>query len=737
MKKEFKITGMTCAACSARVERVTMKIDGVTSATVNLVAGRLAADIKNEALTNEIISAVNRAGFGIEPLKSQGSDDYDKSKKIKNMWLRFISSAVFALPLFYIAMGPMWGLPLPNALSPQAFPLRYAVIQLMLTLPIVALGYKFYTLGFKNLVKLSPNMDSLIALGSTAALGYSIYSLILIAGGDAHAVHGLYFESAGIILTLITLGKTLEAVSMGRTSEAIRSLLALVPKTALVIRDGEEREIPLEDIIVGDIIHIKPGAKIPVDGVVISGESAVDEAMLTGESIPCDKTEGDKVFAATINKNGSFLMRAEKLGRDTAISAIITLVENAQTNKAPIARVADKVAGVFVPIVCGIALLSFIIWLLAGEGFEFSLTVMISVLVIACPCALGLATPTAIMVGTGKGATKGILIKSGEALETAHKINAVVLDKTGTITLGAPQVTDIIPSVGTTSAELLSIAAAIEVNSEHPLAKAVVKKAKNEGLEFGSATAFSSVGGKGIKATIGNISYIAGNAKFIEENGISLNEYSSHESLTLSGKTPIIVATENKILGAIGVADALKPTSAQAIADMREMGIKTIMLTGDNKKTANAIGKTVGVDEIIAEVLPEQKAQKVAELQNAGYTVAMIGDGINDAPALTQADVGLAIGSGTDVAIESADVVLMHSDLNSAVDAIRLSRHTIRIIKQNLFWAFAYNTLGIPIAAGILYAFGGPLLSPMIGAAAMSLSSVSVLSNALRLKRIK
>ena len=736
MKKEFKITGMTCAACSARVERVTSKIDGVISASVNLVAGRLTVETDKKDLSAEIIAAVTKAGFGIEKLSNKAEDTYDKGDRIKYMKRRFILSAVFALPLLIVAMGPMWGMPMPSVLSPDTAPLNYGLLQLFLTLPIVVIGYKFYTVGFKNLLKLSPNMDSLIALGSAAALGYSIYSLYLIYNGDTHAVHGLYFESAGVILTLITLGKTLEAVSMGKTGEAIRKLLAMVPKTAVVVRDGVDMEIPLEEIVVGDILRIRPGDKLPVDGIVIEGESAVDESMLTGEALPVDKAEGDRVFAATINKNGSLLMRAEKLGRDTAISSIIALVENAQSAKAPIARVADKVAGVFVPIVCGIALLSFIIWMLAGEGFEFSLTVMISVLVIACPCALGLATPTAIMVGTGKGATKGILIKSGEALETAHKISAVVLDKTGTITKGSPQVTDVVSLCDMTDTEILSLAASLEKGSEHPIASAIVKKAEESGIDLLPTAGFQSFGGKGVTGEIKGIPFLLGNPRLMEEQGISIAG-SLHRDLTEEGKTPILLASAGRALGVLAVADEIKSTSAEAIKLLHGMDIKTYMLTGDNQRTAEWVAGLTGIDEVIAEVLPEDKAKFVEKLKAEGYTVAMVGDGINDAPALSTADVGIAIGSGTDVAMESADIVLMKSDLLAVADAVRLSKSTMRIIKQNLFWAFGYNTLGIPVAAGLLYAFGGPLLSPMIGAAAMSLSSVSVLSNALRLRRFK
>lgn len=735
MKKEFKITGMTCAACSARVERVTSKIEGVSSATVNLVAGRLTVEINKKELIEAIINAVTKAGFGIEPLRNN-EDTYDKHDRIKALRRRFVLSAVFALPLLIVAMGPMWGMPLPDIISPRLNPLNYGLLQLILTLPIVALGYKFYTVGFKNIVKLSPNMDSLIALGSAAALGYSAYSLLLIGSGNVHAVHGLYFESAGVILTLITLGKTLEAVSMGKTGEAIRKLLSMVPKTAIVVRDGVDVEIPLEEIVVGDILRIRPGDKLPVDGVVVEGESAVDESMLTGEALPIDKTEGDKVFAATINKNGSFLMKAEKLGRDTAISSIIALVENAQSAKAPIARIADKVAGIFVPIVCGIALLSFIIWMIAGEGFEFSLTVMISVLVIACPCALGLATPTAIMVGTGKGATKGILIKSGEALETAHKISAVVFDKTGTITKGSPQVTDVISLCDLTEDEILSLAAALEKGSEHPIASAIIEKAETSEVEILTTDSFSSFGGKGVSGEIKGVPFLLGNPRFLEERGVAI-ENSPHPNLTEKGKTPILLASRGKLLGVIGVADEIKSTSAEAIAQLHKMGIKTYMLTGDNQRTAEWVAGLTGIDEVISEVLPEDKAEFVEKLKRDGHTVAMVGDGINDAPALSVADVGIAIGSGTDVAMESADIVLMKSDLLAVADAVRLSKRTMRIIKQNLFWAFGYNTLGIPVAAGLLYALGGPLLSPMIGAAAMSLSSVSVLSNALRLRRFK
>lgn len=735
MKKEFKITGMTCAACSARVERVTGKIEGVSSASVNLVAGRLTVETDKKDLSHEIMAAVTKAGFGIEPLR-RNEDTYDKSARIKALKRRFILSAVFALPLLIVAMGPMWGMSMPSVISPTSNPFDYGLLQLILTLPIVALGYEFYTVGFKNIVKLTPNMDSLIALGSAAALGYSIYSLFLIWYGNHHAVHGLYFESAGVILTLITLGKTLEAVSMGKTGDAIRKLLSMVPKTAIVVRDGKDMEIPLEQIAVGDILRIRPGDKIPVDGEVIEGESAVDESMLTGESLPVDKSAEDKVFAATINKNGSFLMKAQKLGRDTVISSIITLVENAQSAKAPIARIADKVAGIFVPIVCSIALLSFAIWMLAGQSFEFSLTILISVLVIACPCALGLATPTAIMVGTGKGATNGILIKSGEALESAHKISAVVLDKTGTITKGEPQVTDIISLCDLGSNEILSLAASLEKGSEHPIASAVVRKAEQLKIDILPTDSFDSFGGKGVAGEIKGVPFLIGNPRFLEENGVSL-ESAHQNSLTNEGKTPILLASMGKLLGIIGVADEIKPTSAEAIEKLHKMGIKTYMLTGDNRKTAEWVANLTGIDEIIAEVLPEDKAKFVEKLKAEGHTVAMVGDGINDAPALTVADVGIAIGSGTDVAMESSDIVLMKSDLSAVADAVRLSKKTMRIIKQNLFWAFGYNTLGIPVAAGLLYAFGGPLLSPMIGAAAMSLSSVSVLSNALRLRRFK
>jgi Cu+-exporting ATPase len=667
------------------------------------------------------------------------------------------------------------------------FPLAYALVQLTLVIPIIIAGNRFYTVGFKNLLRRSPNMDSLIAVGTTAAIVYSVYNLLQIAGGNFHAVESLYFETAGVIIALILLGKSLEAVSKGRTSEAIKKLMGLAPKTAIIIVNGEEKEIPIDEVIPGDIIVVKPGAKIPVDGVVTEGQSAVDESMLTGESMPIDKKAGDSVYGATINSNGRFCFKAEKVGNETALAQIIKLVEDAQGSKAPIAQMADIVSGYFVPVVCAIALVAGIAWFIAASfgaaslpagktATEFCLTIFISVLVIACPCALGLATPTAIMVGTGKGAENGILIKGGEALETAHKIQTIVFDKTGTITEGKPEVTDIVMGIrneeigirnreqvtdnseqGAVSSEqdadlFLQVVAAAEKNSEHPLASAIVREAEKRGLVLSAVTEFKAIPGRGIEAKIPmplgealspphsslSIPILIGNRKLMDERGISLAELEADsDRLAAEGKTPMYVALDNKAAGIVAVAEVLKPSSKVAIELLHKMGIEVAMITGDNKKTANAIAKQVGIDRVLAEVLPQDKSAEVKKLQDEGRKVAMVGDGINDAPALAQADIGIAIGSGTDVAMESADIVLMRSDLIDVPTAINLSKRTIRTIKQNLFWAFGYNVLGIPIAAGILYIFGGPLLNPVFAAAAMSLSSVSVLTNALRLKRFK
>jgi len=791
------IGGMTCAACSARIERALRKLEGIESAAVNLATEKATVIYDPNFLRlSSIKEAVEKAGYTVlEPPKSGlvDEDKLRKEKEIKILRIKFIVAASLALPLLYIAMAPMipWiKLPFPAVLTPMRFPLAYSFTQLVLVIPILIAGYKFYTVGFKNLFQRSPNMDSLIAVGTSAAVLFSVYNTGRIIQGDHMAVDSLYFETAGVIIALILLGKTLEAVSKGRTSEAIKKLMGLAPKTAIIIENGSsggsasgggvEKEIPVDELRPGDIVVVKPGAKIPVDGVVTEGQSAVDESMLTGESMPVDKKPGDKVYGATINANGVIYFRAEKVGSETALAQIIKLVEDAQGSKAPIAQMADIVSGYFVPIVCGIALIAGIAWFAAVSAglaippagkstLEFSLTIFVSVLVIACPCALGLATPTAIMVGTGKGAENGILIKGGEALETAHKIQTIVFDKTGTITEGKPEVTDVIGSRewGMGNGELgigmedflLMLVAAAEKNSEHPLAAAIVHEAEKRGLILPQVTDFNALPGRGIEALISNSPFptphsplpiLIGNKKLMDERGISLAELEAEsDRLAAEGKTPMYVAINQigsaglRLTGIVAVADVVKPSSKTAITRLHKMGIEVVMITGDNKKTAAAIARQVGIDWVLAEVLPQDKSAEVKKLQEQNFTsssplphiVAMVGDGINDAPALAQADIGIAIGSGTDVAMESADIVLMRSDLMDVPAAINLSKRTIRVIKQNLFWAFGYNVLGIPIAAGLLYIFGGPLLNPMFAAAAMSMSSVSVLTNALRLKR--
>jgi len=751
----LSIGGMTCAACSARVERALRKLEGIESAVVNLATEKATVVFDPKTLRlSAIKEAVTKAGYQvIETSKDMVDEDkLRKEKEIKLLWTKFIVAAFFAVPLLYIAMAPMikWAnLPFPPGLAPMNFPLVYGLVQLMLVIPIIIAGNRFYFVGYKNLLRRSPNMDSLIAIGTTAAASYSIYNLFQIAGGNFHAVDALYFETAGVIIALILLGKSLEAVSKGRTSEAIKKLMGLAPKTAIIIENGAEKEIPINEVMPGDIIVVKPGAKIPVDGLVTEGQSAVDESMLTGESMPVDKKSGDRIYAATINSNGVIRFKAEKVGGETALAQIIKLVEDAQGSKAPIAQMADIVAGYFVPVVCVIALAAGIAWFIAASfgvanlpagksATEFALTIFISVLVIACPCALGLATPTAIMVGTGKGAENGILIKGGEALETAHKIQTIVFDKTGTITEGKPEVTDVVTSAGIDGNYLLQITASAEKGSEHPLGQAIVNGAQGRGVTLLAAENFLAIPGRGIEAVINNVSVLAGNKKFMDERGVSLAELeAASDRLAGEGKTPMYAALNGKAAGIVAVADVLKPSSKAAIERLHKMGIEVAMITGDNKKTAVAIAKQVGIDRVLSEVLPQDKSAEVKKLQDEGRKVAMVGDGINDAPALAQADIGIAIGSGTDVAMESADIVLMHSDLIDVPTAINLSKRTIRNIKQNLFWAFGYNVLGIPIAAGVLYLFGGPLLSPIFAAAAMSLSSVSVLTNALRLKRFR
>ena len=740
------IGDMTCAACAQRVEKALKKLEGVESVSVNFATEKATVVYHPQQLRlSAIREVIEKAGYRVLEFKKANSTDEDRERKqreIKTLWTKFIVSAVFSLPLLYIAMVPMIKvirLPFPAGLDPMNYSLIYALVELLLVIPVIAVGYQFYTIGFKALWQRSPNMDSLIAIGTTAAVIYSVYNVFEIASGNFHAVESLYFETAGVIITLILLGKSLEAVSKGRTSEAIKKLMGLAPKTAIVIQNGTEREIPIEEVEIGDVIVVKPGAKIPVDGTVLEGHTAIDESMLTGESMPVDKKSGDAVYAASLNTTGTIQFRAEKIGSDTALAQIIKLVEDAQGSKAPIAQMADIVSGYFVPVVCLISLLAGLAWYFGtGGDLKFALTIFISILVIACPCALGLATPTAIMVGTGKGAENGILIKGGEALETVHKINTIVFDKTGTITEGNPTVTDVLTVEGIEPDKLLQITASAEKNSEHPLGQAIVKNAEDRELGLIKVHHFDSITGQGIEAQIGSQIILAGNRKLMMERDIGLTALETEsDRLAREGKTPMYVAIDGRLAGIVAVADVVKESSKAAIEKLHKMGIEVAMITGDNQKTAAAIAKQVGIDRVLAEVLPQDKSSEVKTLQAEGRKVAMVGDGINDAPALAQADIGIAIGTGTDVAMESADIVLMRSDLMDVPTAINLSKKTIRNIKQNLFWAFGYNVVGIPVAAGVLYLFGGPLLNPIIAAAAMSLSSVSVLANALRLKRFK
>ncbi len=739
------IGGMTCASCASSVEKVVKQLDGIDSVKVNIATEKANISYdQNIVQLAEIKKAIEQAGYKVLEMKKDNLIDEDrirKEKEINTLWTKFVISIIFSLPLLYIAMVPMISfirLPFPGELDPMQYPLIYALIQLMLVIPVICVGYKFYTVGFKALINRRPNMDSLIAIGTTAAILYSIYNTILIARGQFVLVESLYYETAGVIITLILLGKSLEAVSKGKTSEAIKKLIGLAPKTALIEEKGKEKEVSIDEVIINDIIIVKPGTKIPVDGVIVEGYSSVDESMLTGESMPVDKKIGDNVYAASINDNGLIKFRATKVGSDTALAQIIKLVEDAQESKAPIAKVADTVSGYFVPIVCLIAVAAGVIWFIVTHDLEFSLKIFISVLVIACPCALGLATPTAIMVGTGKGAEKGILIKGGEALEIAHKINTIILDKTGTITEGKPQVTDIIVVEDVTEDKILKIAASAEKGSEHPLGKAILNEAESRHMNLLKMSEFKSLTGLGISAEIDNIKVLLGNKKLMDEYSISLEKLEEESDvLAYNGKTPMFIAFDGKIAGIIAVSDVVKSSSKKAIEKLQKMGIEVVMITGDNKKTAAAIAKQVGINKALSEVLPQDKAAEVKKLQSKNKKVAMVGDGINDAPALAQADIGIAIGSGTDVAIESADIVLMKSDLMDVPVALELSKKTIRNIKQNLFWAFGYNVIGIPIAAGLLYGINGLLLNPIIAALAMSLSSVSVLTNALRLKKFK
>lgn len=745
MQETIKIGGMTCASCSARVEKSIAKLEGVDKVTVNLATEKASVSFDPEktdlAALRRVIEDTGYEVLDIERKDTVDTERIRREKERHTLLLKFLIAAVFGLPLLYFAMVPMvswWPFPIPQSLDPMHYPLRFALLQMFLTIPIVIAGYQFYTIGFKALWQRSPNMDSLVAIGTTAAIIFSLYNTFQIYTGHFMAVESLYYETAGIIIALILLGRYLESVSKGKTSEAIKKLMELAPKMATVLQNGEERVIPIEAVAVGDIILVRPGEKIPVDGVVQSGNTSIDESMLTGESMPVDKKDGDRVFAASLNINGSISFRATKVGSDTALAQIIRLVEEAQGSKAPIAKMADIVSGYFVPIVCGIALLAFAAWMISGQTLAFSLTIFISILVIACPCALGLATPTAIMVGTGKGAENGILIKGGEALEMTHKIQTIVFDKTGTITLGKPAVTDVIPGDGYSTESLLAIAASAENSSEHPLGQAIVREAASRRLDLMEISQFLAVPGHGIEVLVEGKQVLAGNQKMMLEHGISLNLFhDTADRLALQGKTPMYISVDGALAGIIAVADVVKESSAKAIRVLKDMGIEVAMITGDNQKTAHAIAAQVGIDRILAEVLPGEKANEVKKLQAEGRRVAMVGDGINDAPALAQSDIGIAIGSGTDVAMESADIVLMRSDLMDVATAIRLSKSTIRNIKQNLFWAFGYNVAGIPIAAGVLYLFGGPLLNPIFAAAAMAFSSVSVVTNALRLKRFR
>lgn len=739
------IAGMTCAACVRAVERAIGKLDGIQEVNVNIATekAKVVYDSTKTRLS-QIKDAISKAGYKALEIETKDQVDHEKErreKEVKTLWTKFLISAVFTLPLFYIAMGHMLKLPLPGFIMPEMYPLRFGLIQLILVIPSVIAGYKFYTIGFSRLFRREPNMDSLIAVGTSAAMIYGIYTVIQMTMSShdmaKEIAMNLYFESVGVIITLILLGKYLESVTKGKTSESIKKLMGLAPKTAVVVHEGKEMVIPIDEVEVGDIILVKPGERIPVDGEVIEGRTSVDESMLTGESIPVEKNPGSKVVGASINKNGTILFKATKVGKDTALAQIIKLVEEAQGSRAPIAKMADIISSYFVPIVMAIATLAGLAWFITGESVVFSLTIFISVLVIACPCALGLATPTAIMVGTGKGAEYGILIKGGEALETAHKIQTVVLDKTGTITEGKPVVTDILTTEGIDKTELLRLSASAEKGSEHPLGEAIVNMAEQENLDLTKADSFEAIPGKGIEVVIQGKKILLGNRKLMNDRNIEITLENESDRLAEEGKTPMYVAIDNRLAGIIAVADVMKPGSRKAIEALKRMGIEVAMITGDNRRTAEAVARQAGIDRVLAEVLPQDKASEVKKLQGEGRKVAMVGDGINDAPALAQADIGIAIGSGTDVAMESADIVLMRSDLMDVPAAIQLSKQTIRNIKQNLFWAFAYNTAGIPIAAGLLHVFGGPLLNPMIAAAAMAFSSVSVVTNALRLKKFK
>ncbi len=751
MKEKFTVTGMTCSACQAHVDKAVCKLPGVSEVNVNLLSGSMTVAGDDSVTPAAVIDAVQKAGYGAAlanaPKTAAAAPAADPMEyELKSMKTRFWASLCFLLPLFYLSMGHMMGLPIPHFFHGTANAFAFAFTQFLLVLPIMAVNQKYYRVGFKSLWNRAPNMDTLIAVGSAAAVVYGVVALYQIGWGLGHGdltrverySMDLYFEGAGMILTLITLGKFLETRSKGKTGQAISRLMDLRPKTAQVLRDGVEVEIPIEDVRVGDLVVVRPGGRVPVDGIVREGASAVDESALTGESIPVDKAVGDTVIAASINTSGAFTMEATKVGQDTTLAQMIALVEEAGASKAPIAKLADKVAGVFVPVVMVISAVTAAVWLLVGGTVEMALTSAVAVLVISCPCALGLATPVAIMVGTGKGAENGILIKSAESLETLHKVDTVVLDKTGTLTQGKPQVTDVSPAQGVDEKRLLTLAAALEAKSEHPLAKAIVDYVNQLGYELPSAEDFQASHGQGVSATIGGEWFLAGNAGIMETTSVDISPLKeAAHILAGQGKTPLYFAENDKLLGLIAVADQVKPTSAQAVRDMEALGLNIVMLTGDNPRTAHAIADSLGITQVVAQVLPADKEREVARLQTGGHKVAMVGDGINDAPALARSDVGLAIGAGSDVALESADVVLMKSDLRDVPTAVRLSKAVIRNIKENLFWAFFYNCLGIPLAAGVFYNLLHWQLNPMFAAAAMSLSSVCVVTNALRLRFFK
>ena len=741
----FAIEGMTCASCAQTIEKAVGKLSGVDKASVNLATEKMQVSYNPSAISvSDVTGAVSNSGYAavLETTDTQDNSRAEKrekkEKRMKQLSDRFGISIIFTIPVLIISMGPMVGMPLPNIVDPMINAFNFSLLQLILTLPIMVVSWEYFQKGFKTLFKGHPNMDSLIALGTASAFVYSLAATIETGLGYGNFSNLLYYEVTGVILTLHTLGLFLEERSKGQMSSAIEKLVNLAPKTARVIRNGVEQEITVDEVALGDVIRVRPGESMPVDGVVVEGRTSVDESMLTGESIPVEKESGDEVIGASINKNGSIDYRATRVGSDTTLSQIIKLVEDAQGSKAPIARMADIITGYFVPIVIALAVLAGIAWLIAGQSGIFVLSVIITTLVIACPCALGLATPTSIMVGTGKGAEHGVLIKSGEALETTHNLDTIVFDKTGTLTEGKPIVTDILVTPLITKENLLYYAASGETGSEHPLGEAIVQKSKEENMTLAKPDHFEAIPGYGIRVEIEGKDMYIGNRKLMLEQKIDLSSMEKEsDRLADEGKTPMYLSVDGELAGIIAVADTLKENSMKAVKELRRRGVEVIMITGDNKRTAKAIAKQVGIDSVLSEVLPEDKAEEVKKLQEAGKEVAMVGDGINDAPALAQADVGIAVGSGTDVAIESADIVLMRNDLTAVLTAIDLSHATLRNIKQNLFWAFAYNLVGIPVAMGLLYIFGGPLMSPMFAAVAMSFSSVSVLLNALRLRRFK